>query len=481
MSSKRQLKSEPLPQNVTVSKLLSKCCGFVSSFTFAFAIATAALSIAPSQIALAQDNGEDVFPELEDDDFSLLSPDNEVGDDEEPGVADDGNADDGDNGTEEDSTDESSDGGLPPSIIIDNQRSVEPLIEEELPQGQPVPENVPSITDTIADPPSAELIVERYPSGKPKIEREVTQDKNENYINHGSWVMKDEAGRTTIRGQYRFGKRHGEWVRIYDAAEAELFSAAPYNQYQVGQFRSIGNFVDGNLNGKWIIQDDSQVPRTISEWNFVDGRRDGESVWFYSTGTKMRVINYHNGELHGKLVEYDSDENVVTDVEYMNGRRLEKTTKYFADDSKQVQVEGWVLRARLSLKTPDDWWAVKLATYTREGKDEKHGRWTAYYANGEKRMEGEYHYDQPSGEFVWHYENGQKSLEATYAVGKKEGVWTWWHENGIRSIRGAYINGSPANRWTWWNKDGKVSHRIDYTITGDNVANPASTPDSTAQ
>ncbi|MFC1757352.1 toxin-antitoxin system YwqK family antitoxin [Planctomycetota bacterium] len=349
----------------------------------------------------------------------------------------------------------------------------EPVIQgdvQELPDAEPIPDlpNDGYSEASLPEQVDLEWITERYPNGNPKIRRQVTQDKDENYINHGSWEMWDENENRIISGAYQFGQRHGKWIRRVSPSDAKFLLAAPYNQYQTEYFTSIATFVAGQLNGKWGIEDDREgdLSRVVSEWNFVNGRRDGKSIWNYPTGDLMREINYHAGELNGNLIEYDDHRVVVTKVEYLNGRRLEKTTKYFSENSEQKQIEGMTLRARLTLKKPDDWWKMELARYTKEGEDEKHGKWTAWYPNGEKRMEGEFQYDQPSGPFVWWHNNGQKSLEAMYSAGKKKGVWTWWHENGMRSIRGAYANGSPTDRWTWWHETGKVSHRIDYTVAG---------------
>ena len=65
-------------------------------------------------------------------------------------------------------------------------------------------------------PPSelvTELIKERYPNGRVKIAREVTQDNHGNYINHGSWKMWDERGTLVAQGQYHEGQRTGLWNR----------------------------------------------------------------------------------------------------------------------------------------------------------------------------------------------------------------------------------------------------------------------------
>jgi len=167
-------------------------------------------------------------------------------------------------------------------------------------------------------------------------------------------------------------------------------------------------------------------------------------------------------------LEWDVNNKQVTRVEYQDGRRLERTTEAYTDGQKKV--EGMVLQARLVMKQPDDWWAAKLATYARQGKDQKHGEWTAWYANGQMKFSGEYQFDKPHGEFNWWHENGQRSLQATYQNGRKAGAWTWWHPNGQKAIQGAYLADSPNERWVWWHETGKVAQRVDFSAAASGSA-----------
>ncbi|MCE9556285.1 MAG: hypothetical protein K8T91_23290, partial [Planctomycetes bacterium] len=43
----------------------------------------------------------------------------------------------------------------------------------------------------VADKSDVEVVRERYPDGKIKVEREVIRDAEENYVNHGLWKMWD--------------------------------------------------------------------------------------------------------------------------------------------------------------------------------------------------------------------------------------------------------------------------------------------------
>jgi antitoxin component YwqK of YwqJK toxin-antitoxin module len=335
---------------------------------------------------------------------------------------------------------------LPPAndaVLADEGTDVQEFVDDEHEAGELIPQ---------------EMIRERYENGRVKIERGVAQDEHDNYVNHGPWRLWDEQGNLLAEGSYRNGKRDGLWKRWYQAAESELFSLPPFNLF-TGPFLSQATFRNGQLNGLWVITDQAELK--VCQWNFVDGRRDGESNWYYHTGRQMRVIHYSAGEIHGELLEWDINGQPVTRVQYERGRRLEKTEQTFPDGQKKI--EGMVLQARLVMKEPDDWAAAKLATYVADGKDQKHGPWKAWYPNGQLRFSGEYQWDRPSGEFTWWHANGQKSLQASYESGRKQGQWTWWHPNGQKSIQGQYHDDLPVDRWVWWHETGKVAQRVDFS------------------
>jgi antitoxin component YwqK of YwqJK toxin-antitoxin module len=307
--------------------------------------------------------------------------------------------------------------------------------------------------------PETEVIKERFPSGKIRIEREVTQDAQGNYVNHGMWKMWNEAGNLTAQGEFQHGKRTGTWVRWYrGATEAKLLTQVPYQQFP-GPFISQATFTDGQLDGAWTIYDAKQ--RKISQFQFKEGRRHGPSTWWFATGRKMREIEYRDGDIDGQAIEYGPEGSILSKSTYQAGRKLAAKTANHTAGSKKSQ--GMYLFARELEQTPDDWWECKLQVTTRQGKDEKHGAWSSWYANGQRQLEGTYEHDAQVGQFTWWHANGQKSLEGRFDLGKQDGSWTWWYPTGQKSIQGQYAKGNPTGRWTWWKEDGKVAQSADLS------------------
>jgi len=303
-----------------------------------------------------------------------------------------------------------------------------------------------------------EVVRERYPDGKVKVEREVIRDAEENYVNHGTWKMWDKTGNVVGEGRYVNGERQGVWTGWFMPAEVALLSEMPYKQYE-GPFISQAEFDGGKLNGRWVIYDAKQ--RKISEWHYVAGRRHGAWTSWYANGKKMREVHYINGDLDGKVMEWTADGAVSTNDTYQGGHKLARKVEYHKADQKKS--EGMYLFAKQELTQEDEWWDAKLAKFTTVGKDVKHGDFTMWHPNGQVQMQAAYEYDQPVGTFTWWYPNGQKAVQGSYTSGQRHGEWSWYHSNGQKSTHGEFAMGGPHGRWIWWNAEGKVAQKIEYS------------------
>ncbi len=345
----------------------------------------------------------------------------------------------------------------------------------------PIDDTASSNTPNEGSEEPVEVIRERHPNTAVKVERHVTQDAEGNYYNHGLWTQWDEKGRLVGSGEYRYGKRHGRWLRWYGQNEASMLSGPLYKDFQQ-PFIAEATFEDGVLHGTWKVFDAKN--RKVSEWEFDHGDRHGKSVWYYPTGQKHREVDYRQGQIDGEVMEWGPDYKLALREKYVDGRRLAPQVDNFAPGQKRA--EGWILYAKEITKSNYDWWTgtANVQVVGTEGVNQRHGLWTWWHKNGQKQMEGRYEQDQPLGKFTWWYPNGQKQLQGEYGTGKQQGKFTWWHPNGQKQLEGAYVAGVLNGKWTRWNNDGRVVEVGDYSIDGKQLAQEPSTlptvDDSTA-
>ena len=303
-----------------------------------------------------------------------------------------------------------------------------------------------------------ELVKERYPSGAIKIERELTQDAEGNYVPHGDWRQFDEKGRLLVEGRYDHNRRVGLWRRYYREGEAQLLATSPYKDFSA-PFISEATFDNGLLHGKWVITDAKQ--RKVSEIEFADGRRHGKASWYHPTGTLMSQAEYQAGQIHGDAVKWSAEGEIIGQQAFQNGRRPLTKIEYHSDKSKKSEV--LYLSALVQIKTPDDWASCTLATFESVGEDEKHGPFQSWHSNGQISKQGTFENNLPVGKVDYWFANGQKEMEGSFELGKPVGVWTWWHENGQKAITGQYAAGRPTGQWSWWKDTGKLAQRTDLS------------------
>ena len=168
----------------------------------------------------------------------------------------------------------------PPAVPLEaaTRRPTEDAAAERGP-APPVDGDEPA--DPSAEEAVVEVIKERYPNGTVKVEREITQDAEGNYVLHGAWRQFDEQGRLIIDGRHEHNLKIGLWRKFYRGSEAPLLATAPYKDF-TAPFISQANFHNGQLHGKWMISDSKQ--RKVHEIEFCDGQRHGKARGTFPTG-----------------------------------------------------------------------------------------------------------------------------------------------------------------------------------------------------
>lgn len=307
-----------------------------------------------------------------------------------------------------------------------------------------------------------EVIRERFPNGNVKIERCVVLDRDGNYVNHGAWKMFTTEGGISAEGQYDMGQRVGVWTRYFGRNDAPLLNEFPYKRFKA-PFVAQANFVNGVMDGDWIVEDADK--HKVVQVTFKMGHRHGTMITWLPTGKMFRQATFEEGVPVGDVMEVNSKTNEFErSATYVDGRKIvTKTTHY--PNGRQKKTEEMFLAATTVQKSADDFWNLKLAEYTTQGNDLRHGESKSWYANGKPRKEGNYQFDKKLGTFTYWYENGQTETSGEYKNDLPEGTWVWFHENGQKKSIGNYQEGALIGDWRWWNTDGKLTKQTTYDGT----------------
>jgi antitoxin component YwqK of YwqJK toxin-antitoxin module len=321
-----------------------------------------------------------------------------------------------------------------------------------------------------------EVVRERYPDGKIKIERQVTLDADGNYVNHGPWKLYSPSEVIVAEGQYDMGKRVGSWTRWLGKTDSKVFSEPQFRNFKA-PFASQASFSEGVMDGEWLVVDADN--KKMMQVSLTAGERNGLMIIFLPNGKTYRQASYDHGVPVGDILEADSKSGELKRVAtYIDGRRIVTKTAHFKRNNRSSRAkelkksEEMFLAATTVEKTPDSFWNVTLAEYESQGKDLHHGPSKMWFENGKPQVEGYYQQDKRAGTFTYWYENGQIAATGEFADDKPNDVWVWWHENGQKAAVGKYRAGALVDDWRWWNNDGKLAQERTYSGTEATASNP---------
>jgi antitoxin component YwqK of YwqJK toxin-antitoxin module len=304
------------------------------------------------------------------------------------------------------------------------------------------------------------VVVERYPSGRVKTERQVALDAAGNFVNHGEYRAFNEEGRLIGAGTYNYGKREGEWAREYQPKECQILTENPTEDF-AGPFTSTATFHNDQLHGEWTITDAKNRPLIL--WQFANGERHGQAIWFNADGSTRRQMQYSRDQIVSNMVATGAKNEMQVAAEYVDGRELVREVSRFSNQ-KKVKSEGYVLKPRETSKTTYKWWEGRIDTevVAKEGSRDRHGEWRFWHENGNLEMQGNYERGEQTGRFVWWHENGQKLAEGEYVQGKMQGPWQTYYSNGSRKSAGQFVDGSRHGTWMSWHENGMPKLQASY-------------------
>lgn len=354
---------------------------------------------------------------------------------------------------------DAADDGVPMAVPARKIGPAEPASPEQAPRELPPAESVAEEASPLAPLPSADeplpaaarVVTERYPNGKPKIERTVIADGGQEAVNDGPWTMLSPSGSKIAWGEYRQGQRQGHWTRIYGSAQELRLDLQQVRGFQP-PFTSEAEFESDRLHGEWTIKD--AAGRTVEVWPFENGQLHGMVVQYHANGQVRSEAPYEGGVPTGVAKRYDSEGRVIGSETFINGRKLTPFVKRHGNG--KTESEGSYLAATTQVNAEGDWWnaSIQPEVVTIHNRPVKEGWWTHYHANGQRKFTGEFRDGRPVGTHTWWFPNGQTQTQGGFIDGRQDGLWTWWRENGQKQQEGAFADGRPEKNWVRFDESG---------------------------
>ncbi len=336
-----------------------------------------------------------------------------------------------------------------------------------------------------------------------------SEGKRTNFLLDSIWVFYDQAGDTTEKINYLFGKKNGYYYKykkdpsrgVYihtkelfagDKKEGTEFFYFPDGKIQQtiawngGKKEGLSKEYDkdGNLITLLEYNNDYLVSRERINRLDSKGLKQGEWKEFYPNGRIKIEKTYVDDNLHGYYKEYDNRGILVLTMLYENGAvvksrvedepDIETVNKYDQDGKlifsgpyrsnipvgihREFGKDGKVINALIYNDN-----GVKISEGIVDEAGNHNGKWKDFYPDGKIQAEGQYTDNRRSGQ--WKFYNASQKVEQTggYNNGRPDGLWKWYYESGAILREEEYFQGQRDGMCTEYSPAGDVIAEGEYS------------------
>ncbi|MCL7752249.1 tetratricopeptide repeat protein [Polaribacter sp. Z022] len=263
-----------------------------------------------------------------------------------------------------------------------------------------------------------------------------------NEVKHGNYEIFYFNGNKKITGSYLNGKQNGLWTWYYENGNVE----------------STTNYSRGNAQGK--VTNYYKNGTIQGEYNFENDAEVGVSKKFYDTGVKKGIIEYYDGEKHGRHEFYDPSGKLQLIRFYNHGELIGYS--YLDKNGTEIAMipldkESGKIEAFFDNGKPSRVMEYKFGnliksykTYAYSGNlveeinyvdGNYHGLRKEYFSNGKLKKETNYFHGQNQGKQIVFFENGNKKEEFMFKNDEKHGMAFFYNEAGKLITKKEYFNG----------------------------------------
>jgi len=315
-----------------------------------------------------------------------------------------------------------------------------------------------------------------------------SEGKRTNYLLDSTWNFYNQAGELTQQIDYSIGEKSGYSIRFrYDnplkpgqvtVVSRELYvngrkEGNSYYYHTTGELKQIVFYKDGRKFGLAREFDRDSMLITVLEYNDNylvnrervnrtdnEGRKQGTFRDYYGNGKIKKEVNYLDDQLHGYYREFDGRGELVMAMRYERGQIVEEID----EDLKEL----------LDMKsTYDEQGRLIFTGGYKEGVPVGIHRFydttgtveNAYLYNevGQKISEGIID-DQGRRRGTWteFYQKGEIRAKGYYTNNQRSGVWTFFFLSGGMEQKGRFERGRYQGLWSWYYKNGNTWREESY-------------------
>jgi len=276
-------------------------------------------------------------------------------------------------------------------------------------------------------PDSACKIVEHYPNGKIKSEKQYIGGVSNGIETYFHANEQKKSSTNKIIGKV-FGK------------------AEHYNEN--GKIEATMEYVNDKQYGKMITIDESER----AEFNYFNGQLY-DTVKYYNNENKLTTsVPYMEDERHGLASYYNEDGELAYQLLYYNGVIIECISP---KNNERIPIEN----------------NKKIITYYTNGTKSaemsflngyRNGEFTMYYFNGKLLRKYTYEVGHYNGIWQEYYNNGTLKEEINYTYGGYDGIVKTYYPNGKLKEESFYVMGKKHGEQKQYNQQGTLIKKTMY-------------------
>jgi len=226
-------------------------------------------------------------------------------------------------------------------------------------------------------------------------------------------------------------------------------------------------------HGQWKFFHENTSGKKIGmKGNFNHNKKEGVWQYYFLNGTKRSETIYKSGQLDGLQKNYTKSGLLFSETPYINGLIHGKKTEYYKN--QKTKSETPYKKGKIA-GTAKIWYeSGKLYRESEYINSIKNGPSIEFYPNGKLKKSEFYKDGKLDGQWFEHYANGKKRITGQYRMlpGKNEtkrenwektGTWTYFHQNGTPFMKGKYIKNKKQEKWKTYNPDSSLQSEGYFT------------------
>ena len=336
-----------------------------------------------------------------------------------------------------------------------------------------------------------------------------SEGKRTNFLLDSIWLFYDQAGDTTEKISWLYGKKNG-WYYKYNKDPShgvyiwskELFAAdrkegTAFNYYPDGKVLQTFTYnagkkeglskeydKDGNVITLLEYTNDFLVSRDRINRTDKNGLKQGDWKEFYQNGRIKTEKSYKDDLVHGYYKEYDIHGKLVLTMLYENGAIV----KSRVEDEPDIEIVNKHDEDGKLIYSGPFRNKIPVGVHREYGKDGKvtnafiyndnglllsegivdeagnrNGKWKDLFSDGKVQAEGQFTDNRRTGQ--WKFYNISEKVEQTgsYNNNRPDGLWNWYYDSGALRKEEEYFQGQRDGRSTEYSESGDIIAQGQYS------------------